>query len=225
MIFLEVCGVPVIVWRTVFNEGNRVLLLLLLDGEHRDAAVEGGRIPLNHHCGRDSIKKGVAGLTREEIPGVGILPERPLLVRGEHRIGGGDDRAPQRLPVVGMLVGQIPTEEHELCPGGIATDLLGEEHPVAVVGGGDPDDVVVVAGDVEEDLAEGQLRVGGLHAGIESGKDVAGLFVQRGKPEDRAVGGAAGKRRFAFAARGRRVGIAHLGDPRGEGVKRAGEEW
>ena len=123
-----------------------------------------------------------------------------------------------------MLVGQIPTEEHKLRPRSVAPDLLGEEHPIAVIGGGDPDDVVVVAGDVEENLAEGQLCVRGLHAGIEPGKDVVGLFVHRWKPEDRAVGGAARKRLFAFAARGRRVGIAHLGDPGGEGVIGAVEQ-
>ena len=118
-----------------------------------------------------------------------------------------------------MLVGQIPTEEHELCPWGVATDLLTEEHPVAVIGGGDADDVVVVAGDVEENLAEGQLCVRGLHAGIEPGKDVAGLLlVERGKPEDRAVVGAGQKPLLAVTAGGHFVGIANLRDPGGEGI-------
>ena len=223
MIFLGVCGVPVIVWRTVFHEGN---LLLLLEGEHRDAAVEGVWILLNDPRARHGIEEGVAGLVCEDVPGFGILPKRPLLVRGEHRVGGGNDRAPQRLPVVGMLVGQIPPEEDELRPGCVATDLLGEEHPVAVIGGGDADDVVIVAGDVEENLAEGQLRIRALHAGIEPGQDVAGIFlVHRWKPEDRAIGGADWKLLLALAAGGIRIGVAHLGDPGGEGVIGAVEVW
>ena len=84
---LRACAV--IVWRSVLDEGNQ----LLPDGENRVIAVEVFWIPLNHHRRRDGVEEGVAGLVREDVPCVGALPERPLLVRGEHRGGGGDDRA------------------------------------------------------------------------------------------------------------------------------------